>query len=127
MQGMIDSLVSLYASAPDRPQRDSQLEEAAEGSGGGYGTHAKVSAFPRSTASGGGTCFGFLVPDLSGLVGEVLEAPLICDGMGRSSPKSRIGKFMGPCLALPRVFLARNPFFHSSILCSTRTQCIASH
>ena len=56
-----------------------------------------------------------------GLEGEVLEASLICDWMGRRSPKSRIGKFMGPCLALPRVFLARrrNPFFHSSILCST--------
>ena len=48
-----------------------------------------------------------------------MEAPLICDRIGRRSPKSRIGKFMGPCLALPRVFLARNPFFHSSILCST--------
>ena len=54
-----------------------------------------------------------------GLEDEVLEAPLICDRMGRRSPKSRIGKFMGPCLALPRVFLAWNPFFHRSILCST--------
>ena len=59
----------------------------------------------------------FLGTRFLGLEDEVLEAPLICDGKGRRSPKSRIGKFMGPCLALPRVVLAPNPSHHI-VLCS---------